>query len=100
MFYHQSDFGDRYKRRGACQSSFIATMALQPRICAKYSPILDFSQVFSLDGGYEAWTTRPSATDGALDKTLQNWLTANGFLPKDVNAVITKRHHTLMKAKP
>ena len=57
-----------------------------------------FSQVFSLDGGYEAWTTRPSASDGALDKTLQNWLTANGFPPKDVNAVITNGTTPLMKA--
>ncbi|MGA7657327.1 MAG: ankyrin repeat domain-containing protein [Methylocella sp.] len=57
-----------------------------------------FSQVFSLDGGYEAWTTRPSDSDGALDKTLQNWLTANGFPPKDVNAVITNGTTPLMKA--
>jgi rhodanese-related sulfurtransferase len=57
-----------------------------------------FSQVFSLDGGYEAWTKRPGADDGALDKTLQHWLTGNGFLTKDINAVIANGTTPLMKA--
>ena len=57
-----------------------------------------FSQVFSLDGGYEAWTKRPRASDGVPDKTLQNWLTANGFPPGDVNATIANGTTPLMKA--
>jgi rhodanese-related sulfurtransferase len=57
-----------------------------------------FSQVYSLEGGYEAWTKRPRASDGVPDKTLQNWLTANGFLPEDVNAVIANGTTPLMRA--
>lgn len=57
-----------------------------------------FSQVYSLEGGYEAWSKRPRASDGALDKTLQNWLTAIGFPAEDVNAVIANSTTPLMKA--
>ena len=48
-----------------------------------------FSEVYSLDGGYEAWSTRPRTQDDAvLDETLQQWLAAQGFSAGDVNAVI------------
>jgi rhodanese-related sulfurtransferase len=57
-----------------------------------------FTQVFSLDGGYEAWTKRPRISDSNLDKTLQNWLTANGFTASDVNAIIDNGTTPLMKA--
>ena len=57
-----------------------------------------FSQVFSLEGGYEAWTKRPRASDGVPDKTLQSWLAANGFPASDVNATIGNGTTPLMKA--
>lgn len=57
-----------------------------------------FSDVCSLEGGYAAWTKRRRAGTGALDKTLQKWLTARGFPPGDVNAVIANGTTPLMKA--
>ncbi len=57
-----------------------------------------FSQVFSLEGGYEAWSKRPRISDDTFEKTLQNWLTANGFPANDVNAVIANGTTALMKA--
>lgn len=58
-----------------------------------------FTQVFSLVGGYEAWDKKPNTNSGcALDKTLQNWLMANGFPADNVNAVIENGTTPLMKA--
>jgi thiosulfate/3-mercaptopyruvate sulfurtransferase len=39
-----------------------------------------FAEVYSLDGGYEAWCTRPSARgDTVLASELQQWLVAQRF---------------------
>jgi rhodanese-related sulfurtransferase len=57
-----------------------------------------FAHVFSLDGGYEAWTNGPRTSNSVPDKTLQNWLTANGFPPTDVDAPIANGTTPLMKA--
>ncbi|CAN5373426.1 hypothetical protein BH10PSE10_BH10PSE10_02050 [soil metagenome] len=58
-----------------------------------------FSEVYSLDGGYEAWINRPQAHQSqALDATLQAWLAAHRFPPTGVNAVIANATTPLMKA--
>ena len=58
-----------------------------------------FSEVYSLDGGYEAWCTRPLAGDSTiLDTVLQQWLVAQQFASADVNAVIANATTPLMRA--
>lgn len=58
-----------------------------------------FSAVYSLDGGYEAWRTRPSANGGDESAhELQQWLAAQHFPPADINAVIANATTPLMKA--
>ncbi len=58
-----------------------------------------FSEVYSLDGGYEAWCTRPLAGDSTvLDTELQQWLIAQQFASADVNAVIANATTPLMYA--
>ncbi len=57
------------------------------------------SEVYSLDGGYEAWRTRPPASgNAALDPELQQWLVAQQFESADVNAVIANATTPLMRA--
>ncbi len=47
-----------------------------------------FSEVYSLDGGYEAWINEPQPNGSpALDATLQEWLAAQQFSSIGVNAV-------------
>jgi len=58
-----------------------------------------FAEVYSLDGGYEAWASRPRTRDSAmLDEMLQQLLVEHGFPPDDVNAVIANGTTALMKA--
>jgi thiosulfate/3-mercaptopyruvate sulfurtransferase len=58
-----------------------------------------FSEVYSLDGGYEAWRSRPSASaSSAPIQELQQWLVAQHFPPDEVNAVITNATTPLMTA--
>ncbi len=58
-----------------------------------------FSRVYSLDGGYEAWSKRPVPERGAaIDETLREWLAGNGFPPDGLNAVIDNGSTPLMKA--
>jgi rhodanese-related sulfurtransferase len=58
-----------------------------------------FSEVYSLDGGYEAWSNQPRAKDdGVLDQTLRQWLTEQGFSPDERDAVIANGTTPLMKA--
>lgn len=75
----------------------------------EYAKILvnfGFSDVSSLDGGYEAWRNRPPAAAAgsaagdnvALDPALQQWLVAQGFGPNDLNGVIWNNTTPLMKA--
>lgn len=58
-----------------------------------------FSEVYSLDGGYEAWRTRPAASQRqTLDASLQDWLAAQQFPATGINAVIANATTPLMKA--
>ncbi len=58
-----------------------------------------FSEVYSLDGGYEAWRTRPPARGNtALGAELQQWLAAQQFEAAEVNATIANATTPLMKA--
>ncbi|MGJ4929981.1 ankyrin repeat domain-containing protein [Bradyrhizobium sp. HKCCYLS2038] len=59
-----------------------------------------FTEVYSLDGGYEAWRQRFPARNGCADisPTLAAWLIAQGFLADDVDATIANRTTPLMKA--
>jgi thiosulfate/3-mercaptopyruvate sulfurtransferase len=58
-----------------------------------------FAEVYSLDGGYEAWRTRPSASgETVLTTELQQWLVAQRFLSADVNAFIANATTPLMRA--
>lgn len=58
-----------------------------------------FSEVYSLDGGYEAWRTRSNARNHpTLDASLRDWLAARSFPAGEVNAVITNATTPLMKA--
>jgi rhodanese-related sulfurtransferase len=76
----------------------------------EYAKILvqfGFSDVSSLDGGYEAWRNRPAAPsaapgaapgDVALDPALQEWLTAQGFGSDGLTGVIWNNTTPLMHA--
>ena len=58
-----------------------------------------FSEVYSLDGGYDAWQTRPyGVASTALDAVLREWLVAHRFPAADINAVIANATTPLMKA--
>jgi len=58
-----------------------------------------FPEVYSLDGGYEAWRNRsPASGNTALDAELQQWLVAQRFPATDVNAAIANATTPLMKA--
>jgi rhodanese-related sulfurtransferase len=58
-----------------------------------------FREVYSLDGGYDAWSSRrPVAGDTTLDEALQRWLAEQAFPQDDVNAVIANGTTPLMKA--
>lgn len=58
-----------------------------------------FVEVYSLDGGYAAWSNRPGPQNHpTLDDTLRHWLAAQGFPPGGVNAVIANGTTPLMKA--
>jgi rhodanese-related sulfurtransferase len=55
---------------------------------AKVFADMGFAQVYSLDGGYEAWAAaeRAAAAGPALGAALSAFLVENGFPPNDVNA--------------
>jgi thiosulfate/3-mercaptopyruvate sulfurtransferase len=58
-----------------------------------------FAEVYSLDGGFEALSKPPRASDTApQDEALQHWLAAQGFPAGDVNAVIANATTPLMQA--
>jgi thiosulfate/3-mercaptopyruvate sulfurtransferase len=58
-----------------------------------------FSRVYSLDGGYEAWSKHPAPEVGAaIGETLRRWLAENGFPADQLNAVTDNRATPLMKA--
>ncbi len=56
-----------------------------------------FAEVYSLDGGYEAWRTALHApADAEIDAALPSWLAEQGF--DGIDAVITNATTALMKA--
>jgi len=58
-----------------------------------------FSEVYSLDGGYEAWRIRPTASESPMfDAPLRDWLSAQQFPAGGINAVIANATTPLMKA--
>lgn len=58
-----------------------------------------FAEVYSLDGGYEAWhENRRVAARATRNKVLRQWLVEHGFSSGDVNAVIANGITPLMKA--
>lgn len=58
-----------------------------------------FSEVYSLDGGYEAWKTRPPAgASNAPGAELQQWLLAQQLPANGINAIIANATTPLMKA--
>jgi thiosulfate/3-mercaptopyruvate sulfurtransferase len=59
-----------------------------------------FMEVYSLDGGYEAWRQhRPARSSAAqVGLSLAAWLSAQGFPADDVDAIIANRTTPLMKA--
>ena len=54
-----------------------------------------FREVYSLDGGFEAWHQRQANN---LDEPLQHWLAAQGFPPGDIHATVEHGLTPLMKA--
>jgi len=56
-----------------------------------------FSEVYSLDGGYEAWCAGPPAGDPKRDAVLQQWLAAQPFAGA-IDAVTANAMTPLMKA--
>lgn len=56
-----------------------------------------FSQIYSLDGGFEAWRRRPSRAP-ALPPEAEAWLQAQGFAPGAVEGAIANGTTPLMKA--
>jgi thiosulfate/3-mercaptopyruvate sulfurtransferase len=79
----------------------------------EYAKILvqyGFSDVSSLDGGYEAWRSRPpkpaagaaasgaSPSGAALEPALQEWLTAQGFGAEGLNGLLWNNTTPLMHA--
>jgi thiosulfate/3-mercaptopyruvate sulfurtransferase len=58
-----------------------------------------FTEVYSLDGGYEAWRSR-STTDeaGELDAALRQWLVAQQFADGGINGVVANATTPLIKA--
>lgn len=58
-----------------------------------------FTEVYSLDGGYEAWRLyAPAGATAEVSEALARWLDAQGFEQGDVNATIANRTTPLMKA--
>ncbi|HTV32218.1 MAG TPA: ankyrin repeat domain-containing protein [Methylocella sp.] len=58
-----------------------------------------FSQVFSLDGGYEAWAKcYPAPSRVPSSAVLRDWLITQGFSDTNVNGVIGNSMTPLMKA--
>jgi rhodanese-related sulfurtransferase len=59
-----------------------------------------FKDVYSLDGGYEAWQSweHANAPTGTPDATLAGWLTGLGFPAEGINATVDNGMTPLMKA--
>ena len=58
-----------------------------------------FAEVYSLDGGYEAWRDRrPARRSTTVELELQHWLSASQFPSTGANAIIANATTPLMKA--
>lgn len=57
-----------------------------------------FTNVYSLDGGYEAWEKRQQISRIKPNELLRQWLTENGFPSDNVNVAIANGTTPLMKA--
>lgn len=57
-----------------------------------------FTEVYSLDGGYEAWEQSKQTPRIRPNELLRQWLAENGFPSDNVNAVIANGMTPLMKA--
>jgi rhodanese-related sulfurtransferase len=67
------------------------------RFFAKFFCHYGFRQVYSLNGGYEAWRTQKAAV-APLDDELREWLLRHGFPGDAVNAARARGETPLMKA--
>ena len=56
-----------------------------------------FCEVYSLDGGFEAWC-QAGSSGSALGETLQGWLAEQGFPAGDIDAIADNGTTPLMKA--
>lgn len=58
-----------------------------------------FHEVYSLDGGFEAWSlAQANSPSAAISEPLQQWLAAQGFPPDGINAPAEHGLTPLMKA--
>jgi rhodanese-related sulfurtransferase len=65
----------------------------------QYLSDFGFTAVYSLDGGYEAWSqTGKTAGDRLTDRLLQHWLAGNGFAADSISATGDRATTPLMQA--
>ncbi|MGO9674169.1 MAG: ankyrin repeat domain-containing protein [Methylocella sp.] len=86
---------------GAPKSAPVLIYCYHGHASQEYAQIFSdfgFSSVYSLDGGYEAWSKHPGIETAVIDETLRRWLADNGFPAQDVNAVTDNGATPLMKA--
>lgn len=57
-----------------------------------------FSEVYSLDGGYEAWCAADQTSAHGLSDLLQNWLIIEGFAAGDPHSALPNGMTPLMRA--
>ncbi len=57
-----------------------------------------FLEVYSLDGGYEVWSSRQTAHHRVQNELLDQWLGHQGFLPGQINQLIGNGTTPLMQA--
>jgi rhodanese-related sulfurtransferase len=69
------------------------------QVFAKAFAASGFGEIYSLDGGYEAWAkAQAPATGSGLSEMLRAFLIAQGYPPDDVNAVGKNQMTPLMQA--
>jgi rhodanese-related sulfurtransferase len=57
-----------------------------------------FTEVYSLDGGYDAWCAANQTNHPALSEALQNWLITEGFAAGDPHSALPNGMTPLMRA--
>lgn len=87
---------------GTAKSTPILIYCYRGHASREYAQVFSdfgFSEVYSLDGGYDAWRTRQKAARAAvLIGPLQQWLTERDFPADNVNAAIANGMTPLMRA--